>query len=336
MAHSSVVVFSAVTAGLALIYYRLRCYFAGGVCKNNVSLKGKTVIVTGANTGLGKEVALDLANRQARVILACRSFEKGQKAANDIRSQVTDAVLVVKLLDLSSLASVRDFAAEILKEEERLDVLVNNAGVYKDPPLTKTQEGLEIHFAVNHLGHFLLTNLLLDLLEKSGPSRIVVVSSSLARRAEIDFENIYAEKSQLAKQNHMRGPYAQSKLANMLFAHELNKRLPKGVTINSVCPGLCWTELHRNSSLSLIKKLFLMPIVFIVAKRPKEGAQTIIYCVTEEKLDHVSGKIFKDCDIKEFPSHTRDDGIAKKLWELSETLVHKHQKQPIMDYSEKE
>lgn len=97
-----------------------------------------------------------------------------------------------------------------------------------------------------------------------------------------------------------------------------------GVTINSVCPGLCWTELHRNSSLSLIKKLFLMPIAFIVAKRPREGAQTIIYCATEEKLDHVSGKIFKDCDIKEFPSHTRDDGIAKKLWELSETLVHKH------------
>lgn len=228
MANSSVVVFSALTAGLALIYYRLRCYFAGGVCTNNVSLKGKTVIVTGANTGLGKEVAVDLANRQARVILACRSFEKGQKAANDIRSQVKDAVLVVKILDLSSLASVRDFAAEILKEEERLDVLVNNAGVYMDPPLIKTQEGLEIHFAVNHLGHFLLTNLLLDLLEKSVPSRIVVVSSSLARRAEIDFENIYAEKNQPAKQNHMRGPYAQSKLANMLFAHELNKRLPKG------------------------------------------------------------------------------------------------------------
>lgn len=324
MANSTVVVLSVITAGLAFIYHRLRCYFAGGVCKNNVSLKGKTVIVTGANTGLGKEVALDLAKRQARVILACRSREKGQKAADDIRSQVKEAVLVIKCLDLSSLTSVRDFSAEILNEEDRLDVLVNNAGVYMDPPMVKTKAGLEIHFAVNHLGHFLLTNLLLDLLEKSVPSRIVVVSSSLAKRAAIDFENIYAEKGNSQKQNHMTGPYAQSKLANMLFAHDLNKRLPKGVTVNSVCPGLCWTELHRNSSLSLVKKLFLLPIAFIVAKRPREGAQTIIYCATEEKLSNVSGKIFADCAIKEFAAHTRDDGVAKKLWELSETLVQRH------------
>ena len=223
-----VVVLSVITAGLAFAYYRLRCYFAGGVCKNNVSLKGKTVIITGANTGLGKEVALDLARRQARVILACRSPEKGRKAVDEIRSHVKEAVLVLKTLDLSSLASVRAFAGEILKEEERLDVLINNAGVYMDPPLAKTQDGFEIHFGVNHLGHVLLTNLLLDLLEKSSPSRIVMVSSSLAKRAHIDFDNIYAEKGHLGKQNHMTGPYAQSKLANMLFSHELSKRLPEG------------------------------------------------------------------------------------------------------------
>ena len=97
-----------------------------------------------------------------------------------------------------------------------------------------------------------------------------------------------------------------------------------GVTINSLCPGLCWTELHRNSSLSLIKKLFLFPIAFVVAKRPCEGAQTIIYCATEEKLNNLSGTIFADCGVKEFPPHTRDDGVAKKLWELSEKLVQKH------------
>ena len=242
MANSTVVVLSVITAGLAFIYHRLRCYFAGGVCKNNVSLKGKTVIVTGANTGLGKEVALDLAKRQARVILACRSREKGQKGADDIRSQVKEAVLVIKCLDLSSLTSVRDFSAEILNEEERLDVLVNNAGVYMDPPMVKTKAGLEIHFAVNHLGHFLLTNLLLPLLEKSAPSRIVVVSSSLAKRAAIDFENVYAEKGNSQKQNHMTGPYAQSKLANMLFAHDLNKRLPKGKCVQCwllICTSQC-------------------------------------------------------------------------------------------------
>ena len=226
--NTTVVVVSFITAGLAFVYYRLRCYFAGGVCKNNVSMKGKTVIITGANTGLGKEVALDLARRQARVILACRSLEKGEQAVKEILSKVKDAVLVVKNLDLSSLASVRTFAGEILKEEGRLDVLINNAGVYMDPPTAKTQDGFEIHFGVNHLGHFLLTNLLLELLEKSSPSRIVVVSSSLAKRARIDFDNIYAEKVHSERQDHMKGPYAQSKLANLLFAHELSKRLPEG------------------------------------------------------------------------------------------------------------
>ena len=226
--NTTVVAVSLVTAGLAFVYYRLRCYFAGGVCKNNVSMKGKTVIITGANTGLGKEVAVELGKRQARVILACRSLEKGKRAAREICSKVKDAILVVKHLDLSSLASVRQFADEILKEEKRLDVLINNAGVFMDPPMIKTQDGFEIHFGVNHLGHFLLTKLLLQLLEKSSPSRVVVVSSALAKRALIDFDNIYAEKGHPGRQDHMKGPYAQSKLANLLFAHELSKRLPEG------------------------------------------------------------------------------------------------------------
>ena len=136
--NTTVVAVSLVTAGLAFVYYRLRCYFAGGICKNNVSMKGKTVIITGANTGLGKEVAVELGKRQARVVLACRSLEKGKQAAREICSKVKDAILVVKHLDLSSLASVRQFADEILKEEKRLDVLINNAGVFMDPPMIKT------------------------------------------------------------------------------------------------------------------------------------------------------------------------------------------------------
>ena len=249
MPNSTVVVLSVLSAGLAFVYYRLRCYFAGGVCKNNVSLKGKTVLITGANTGLGKEAALDLAKRGARVILACRSLEKGEKAIKEIRSQVKDAVLVLKSLDLSSLASVRVFAREVLEEEGRLDVLINNAGVYMDPPNAKTQDGFEIHFGVNHLAHFLLTNLLLDLLKKCSPSRIVVVASSLAKRARIDFDNIYAAKGHLGRQDHMIGPYAQSKLANMLFSHELSKRLPEGRWLKSTSsfsspppPVFRWSE----------------------------------------------------------------------------------------------
>lgn len=253
MANNAVIFLSVLTAGLAFVYYRLRCYFAGGVCKNAVSMKGKTVIVTGANTGLGKETALELAKRQARVILACRSFEKGQQAAEEIRSKVKGAEVVVKSLDLSSLESVRVFADEILKEEARLDILINNAGLYMDPPIPSTQDGFEIHFGVNHLGHFLLTNLLLDLLEKSAPSRIVMVASSLAKFASIDFDNIHGEKSKamLARQDHKNGPYAQSKLANMLFAHELNKRLPDG-KVWSQYASINIVFLHKNCLIPLV------------------------------------------------------------------------------------
>ena len=227
MAQGSGVVILVLAAGLAAVYYGIRRYFAGAVCKSKAMLKGKTILITGANTGLGKATALDLAKREARVILACRSLQKGHKAAEEIRSVVRGAVLVVMHLDLSSLASVRKFAEEFSSVEGKLDILINNAGVYMDSPQATTQDGFELHFGVNHLGHFLLTNLLLDLLERSSPSRIVIVSSSLAKRARIDFDNIYGEKGYMGKQDRMGGPYAQSKLANLLFAHELNKRLPE-------------------------------------------------------------------------------------------------------------
>lgn len=210
----------------------LRRYFAGGVCKNKVSLKGKTAIITGANCGIGKEVALDLARRQARVILACRSLERGEKAAKEILSRVKGANVVARHLELASLASVREFANGVLREEPRLDILVNNAGVFH-PPEKTTDDGLEIHYGVNHLGHFLLTHLLLDLLQKSTSSRIVVVSSSLAKTASIDFENFHGDKDRAFARDRNLGLYAQSKLANLLFVQELSKRLPQGELLQS-------------------------------------------------------------------------------------------------------
>jgi NAD(P)-dependent dehydrogenase (short-subunit alcohol dehydrogenase family) len=191
-----------------------------------VRLDGKTVIVTGANTGIGKETALDLAGRGARVIMACRNLRKAQVALQEIIKKSRNSNIVVKHLDLASLKSVQDFADDINRHEPQLDVLINNAGVAYFPQLTKTQDNFEM---INHLGHFLLTNLLLDLLKKSSPSRIVVVSSSGYKflTNEFNLENINSELFY-----DKVDAYGQSKLANILFSKELAKRLQgSGVSV---------------------------------------------------------------------------------------------------------
>ena len=212
----------ALVGACGALVWLLRRYFSGSMCQNNVSLRGKTVLITGGNTGLGKATALALAKKGARVILACRSLERGVKAASEIRSQVENAQIAVYYLDLSSLESVRRFVQDFVKSETGLHILINNAGIFGCPNW-KSEDGYEMHFAVNHLGHFLLTNLLMDMLAQSAPSRIVVVSSSLHKRGHIEFNDLGSDVDYKP-----RKAYSQSKLANLLFAHELNKRLPPG------------------------------------------------------------------------------------------------------------
>ena len=204
------------------LVWLLRRYFGGGVCRTCLSLKGKTAIITGGNTGIGKATALALARRGAKVILACRSIARGDRAAKEIRQEVRDAEIGVRFLDLSSLGSVRRFVDDFLRSKNRLHILVNNAGMYGCPHW-KSEDGYEMHFAVNHLGHFLLTNLLLDTLSRCGPSRVVVVSSSLHKYAKINFDDLHGDKCYVPG-----AAYSQSKLANILFARELSKRLPPG------------------------------------------------------------------------------------------------------------
>ena len=153
------------TAGIGLIL--IRRLVSGNVCQSQASMNGKTVVVTGASSGIGKATALELAKRGARVIMACRNICKAEKAVQDIRRQTSCGQLIVRKLDLASLASVRDFAACICQEEELIHVLINNAGVY-GYPYTLTEDGLEMQMAVNHFGHFLLVNLLLDNLKACG------------------------------------------------------------------------------------------------------------------------------------------------------------------------
>ena len=296
----------------------LRPYIAGGVCTSKARLEGKTVIITGSNVGIGKETALDLAGRGAKVILACRDLQKAEAALKEIVKKSGNENIVAKHLDLASLESVRDFAQDINKNEPRLDILINNAGVMAVQTLTKTQDGFETQMGVNHLGHFLLTNLLLDLLKKSAPSRVIVVSSLahwFATRTGMNFENMNGEISY-----DPLDAYGQSKLANILFTRELARRLDgTSVTANSLHPGAVATELSRHYP-EWIQFIF-KPIYRQLSKTPKEGAQTSIHLAVSEELEGVTGLYFADCK-ERIPAETaQDDNAAKMLWEISSKLV---------------
>ena len=304
----------AVGIGILLI----KRHFGGGVCRSLAQMKGKTVIITGANTGIGKETALDLARREARVILACRDLEKAEKAAADIRRKTEGLVkadLIVKRLDLASLKSVNDFCDDILKTEDRIDVLVNNAGIFQCP-FWKTEDGFEMQFGVNYLGHFLLTNRLLNLLKKSSPSRIVMVSSALHKRGKIDFDNLNSEK-----QYDKGAAYASSKLAMVLFAKELHRQLEgTEVSVYTLHPGVVRTELGRH--FPAVTLTLAYPLMWLVCKSPVQGAQTTIHCSVAGELEGLSGHYYGDCQEKPFPEvKNADDAVAKKLWEVSERMA---------------
>ena len=240
------VVIGALVLGTAL-YACKRFFGGGGVCRSQALLTGKTVIITGANTGMGLETAVDLAKRGARVILACRNKEKGETAVSEVKKRSKSLNTAFVRIDLASLDSVREFAAKILEKEPRIDILINNAGVLM-PTHSKTADGFELHFGVNHLSHFLLTNLLLDRMKEAPSARIINVSSIAHRRGKINFDDLQSEKP------HKRlVAYNQSKLANVLFTRSLAQRLQEtNVTTYSLHPGVIRTELFRNVSSILV------------------------------------------------------------------------------------
>ncbi|KAG7482476.1 hypothetical protein JOB18_021924 [Solea senegalensis] len=277
----------AFVAGAGVLGFRR--WMAGNVCRSKVRLEGKTVLITGANTGIGKETALDMAHRGARVILACRDMTRARIAADEIRQKSGNGNVVVKKLDLASLQSVRDLAKDIQESEERLDILINNAGIMMCPKW-QTKDGFEMQFGVNHLGHFLFTNCLLDLLKKSAPSRIVIVSSLAHEKGQIHFDDINLDKDYSPVKS-----YRQSKLANVLFGRELATRLQgTGVTVYSLHPGVIRTELGRHffPNLALWKRIIAIPLAMLI-KTPWEGAQTTIYCAVDESLANDSGLYYR-------------------------------------------
>lgn len=304
-------------AGLICLF---KDYMQGGQFTSKVRADGKVVIVTGANTGIGKETVRELAKRGAKVYMACRDMTKCESARNEILLDTKNSNIFCRKCDLASFESIKQFVAEFKKEEQRLDILINNAGVMRLPNRHFTKEGIELQIGVNHFGHFLLTTLLLDLLKKSAPSRIVNVSSLAHVRGHIKVNDLNSDKHYDSGE-----AYNQSKLANILFTRALAKRL-KGidVTVNALHPGIVSTELGRYMGFpfnTFIGTILVKPLLWPFMKYPIAGAQTTLYAALDPSLDKVTGKYFSDCDLKKMADQALDDDMAEWLWQTSEKWV---------------
>ncbi|KAK1117960.1 hypothetical protein K0M31_015624 [Melipona bicolor] len=280
---------------------------------------GQVVIVTGANSGIGKEIVKELAKRKAIVILACRNLQTAQNAISDIRTQISIGKLVPMELNLASFSSIRKFAKEVIQNFEMVDVLINNAGVYvpfKEHALT--DDGFEIHFGVNHLGHFLLTNLLLEHLGRR--SRVIIVTSKLFESGIIDFSNLNGEKGLVVK-GRMNPAYCNSKLANAYFGIELAKRTKnRAIDVYMVCPGFTYTGLFRNVKRSWFHYIIFSPIALLFLRTANQGAQTVLHCAVEPSLSKETGNIYRDCKLYVSKKELNPD-VALRLWDVSVKLT---------------
>jgi NAD(P)-dependent dehydrogenase (short-subunit alcohol dehydrogenase family) len=272
-------------------------------------MEGKTCMITGANVGIGKQTALNLAKMGARVVMVCRDPEKGENAMAEIQSRSENSQIELMLANLSSMAAIRVLAKEFKNTHEKLDVLINNAGVV---PWKRslTVDGMELTFAVNHLAPFLLTNLLLDTIKASTPARIINLTSGLHTGASIDFDDLQSEKKFGGFHS-----YKEAKLANVLFTFELARRLEgTGVTVNTVHPGVIKTALGRHSP-------WYLRIGTVFFKDPEVGAETPTYLASSPEVETVTGKYFKNKEQIQSCDEAYDEAIAKRLWDVSTELT---------------
>jgi NAD(P)-dependent dehydrogenase (short-subunit alcohol dehydrogenase family) len=268
-----------------------------------VSVAGKTILVTGATAGIGLATAAELARRGARVLVHGRSHAKATAAVETLKRETRSAELAPVSGDLASLAETRALAEHVLAAEPRLDVLINNAGVFM-PERTLTADGLETTFQVNHLAYFLLTRLLLDRLRQCAPARVVIVSSNTHRGADLDFNNLQGER-----RYDGYSAYSRSKLCNVLFAYALARRVPASeVTVNALHPGVIATNLLRagwgggGGSLSA-------------------GAKTSVYLADSDDVASTTGQYFDNARPSPSSPRSMDKALQEKLWQLSESLA---------------
>jgi len=289
-------------------------------------LTGKVIIVTGGNSGLGYEAVKAFAGKGAEVVLASRSPEKAEQAKKEILETHPDGKIRVMYLDLADLTTVRSFADDFSKAYQQLDVLLNNAGIMMSPYFT-TKDGFEGQFGINHLGHFALTGLLLDLLKKTPGARVVNVSSGAHRWGSMDFSNLMFENGEGYSS---RKAYGRSKLSNLLFTYELNRRLEgtkKDITVAAAHPGIAMTNLGRYMQKKLIVKI-LYPLFRWMSQDQAMGALPEIRAAVDPNVK--GGEYYGPGGNKERKghpvvvpsseaSHNLED--AKKLWEVSEKLT---------------
>ncbi len=272
-------------------------------------MKPKTCMITGANSGIGYIMARELARMNAHIVMVCRSKERGEAARKKIMNQTKNLHVDLLIADLSSMKQVRKLAEEFRNRYDRLHVLMNNAVIWPKKRMT-AEDGLELQFAVNHLSHFLLTNLLLDVIKASAPARIVNVSSGIHKRVKLDFEDLQSEKYR-----NMR-VYGRTKLMNVYFTHELARKLEgTGVTVNSFTPGMTATNLGRY--MSRAAQWFFRAF----GRSPEKGARTGVYLASSPEVEGVTGKYFADCRERKSSKVSYDDVIARRLWKVSETLA---------------
>jgi len=290
--------------------------FGGPEYEGRENLFGRTYVVTGATSGIGRATAEALAARGARVILTGRNDEEGSKAASEISRKHFNRQVVYKHLDLASLSSIRSFAQDFITTESRLDALVNNAGVKEPKKREFTEDGFELQLGVNYLGHFLLTNLLIGKLSECSPSRIVNLTDICHRRGKVDFDNL---NSDVTYNGH--DAYKQSKLAQALFTKELGRKLTGfGVHAYGVHPGIVRSRIDRNLSVysSWLAKILIKPFFWLFHKTPEQGARTVIYCLLSPDVMDDSGCYFKDNGVRKWDSLVEDADVSKRLWMISE------------------
>ena len=285
-------------------------------------MSGKYCLVTGANSGIGKEISLGLLKMGAHVTMVCRDPERGKAALEEVRYRSGNESVNLIVADLSSQKQIRAAAGDYLNRYDKLHVLVNNAGIVMDNRVL-TEDGMEMTFAVNYLAYFFLTNLLIGVLKNSSPSRVVNLSSMAHRAARMDFDNLQGEKGY-----NRDVSYARSKLATILFTYELARRLDgTDVTANCVCPGGVYSTLWEDSS-KIVNGLFKL-----FMKGPEEGARLPVYLACSPEVEGISCRYFQTRQHLKF-QHVNPHGsitrssmetykmaVAKKLWAVSEKLT---------------
>ena len=278
-------------------------------------LSNKYVIVTGANSGMGMATTKAMLDIGATVIMLCRSKTRGSEAYEKLITEGYDEKKIDLILcDLGDYSSIRNFVKQVKEKYNRIDVLVNNAG-FISLNRQETKEGLERQFGVNHIGHFLLTTELIDLMGEG--SRIVNVASGAHKTGKIHFDDI-----NLKKHFNVIKAYSQSKLANVLFTRELARRLSdRGITVNCCHPGAVATNIGIDRETGFGKTITGLLKPFF--QTPEEGARTAIFLATDESVDKISGEYFYKCKIAKCAKRSKDMELAKKLYEFSEELVNK-------------